>query len=92
MGSFGTDLVTAYTEYTDYSETDVVEFYLNFIREDVNFRDWVIKRRNNKKLPLFRLKTPFHRRTLVKGIKITLAQRLGITDKRVKIEDILYLR
>lgn len=44
------DLVTAYTEYTDYSETDVVEFYLNFIREDVKFRDWVMKRRNNKKL------------------------------------------
>jgi septation ring formation regulator EzrA len=44
------DLVKAYSEYTDYTENEVVEYYLNQIQEDERFRDWAKKRRNNKKL------------------------------------------
>jgi hypothetical protein len=44
------DLVKAYSEYTDYTENEVVEFYLNQIQEDERFRDWALKKRNNKKL------------------------------------------
>lgn len=44
------DLVKAYSEYTDYTENEVVEFYLNQIQEDEQFRDWAMKKRNNKKL------------------------------------------
>ncbi|RKQ14105.1 hypothetical protein [Ureibacillus endophyticus] len=44
------DLVKAYAEYTDYSETEVVEFFLRYIREDKDFHTWATKKRNNKKL------------------------------------------
>lgn len=44
------DLVKAYSEYTDFTENEVVEYYLNCIGEDEKFRNWALKRRNNKKL------------------------------------------
>lgn len=44
------DLVKAYAEYTDYTETEVVEFFLCYIREDKDFQSWAMKKRNNKKL------------------------------------------
>lgn len=42
------DLVKSYSEYTDYTENEVVEHYLNCIREDKKFKEWVLKKRNNK--------------------------------------------
>lgn len=39
------DLVKAYADYT---ENEVVEYYLNCIREDKKFKEWVLKKRNNK--------------------------------------------
>ncbi|MGG3889631.1 hypothetical protein [Metabacillus fastidiosus] len=39
------DLVKSYSEYT---ENEVVEYYLNCIREDKKFKEWVLKKRNNK--------------------------------------------
>ncbi|UNL82891.1 hypothetical protein [Priestia koreensis] len=44
------DLVKAYSEYINYSETEVIEYYLSFIQEDENFRSWALQKRNNKKL------------------------------------------
>jgi hypothetical protein len=44
------DLVKAYSEYINYSETEVIEYYLGFIQEDENFRSWALRKRNNKKL------------------------------------------
>jgi hypothetical protein len=44
------DLVKVYSEYINYSETEVIEYYLGFIQEDENFRSWVLQKRNNKKL------------------------------------------
>lgn len=44
------DLVEAYSEYINYSESEVIEYYLNFIQADEDFRNWVLKKRNNKKL------------------------------------------
>lgn len=44
------DLVKAYAEYTDYTENEVVEYYLNQIQEDERFQTWALKKRNNKKL------------------------------------------
>jgi hypothetical protein len=44
------DLVEAYSEYINYSESEVIEYYLNFIQEDEDFRAWALKKRNNKKL------------------------------------------
>jgi len=44
------DLVKVYSEYTDYSETEVIEFFLKYIREDNEFRNWIMNKRNNKKL------------------------------------------
>jgi hypothetical protein len=44
------DLVKAYSEYTDYTENEVVEYYLSQIQEDERFRAWVLNKRNNKKL------------------------------------------
>ena len=44
------DLVKAYAEYTDYNENEVVEFFLRYIREDKDFVNWTMKKRNNKKL------------------------------------------
>ncbi|MEH7255726.1 hypothetical protein V7111_26830 [Neobacillus niacini] len=44
------DLVNAYSEYTDYTENEVVEYFLSQIQEDKRFRTWAMKKRNNKKL------------------------------------------
>lgn len=44
------DLVKVYSEYINYSETEVIEYYLGFIQEDENFRSWALQKRNNKKL------------------------------------------
>jgi hypothetical protein len=44
------DLVKAYAEYTEYSEEEIVEYFLNVIQDDEAFRSWAVKKRNNKKL------------------------------------------
>lgn len=44
------ELVEAYSEYINYTESEVIEYYLNFIQSDEDFRNWALKKRNNKKL------------------------------------------
>ncbi|HEO8422755.1 hypothetical protein [Niallia sp. FSL W8-0635] len=43
-------IVTAFTEYSEYTESEVVDEFLKNILTDKDFVDWVMKKRNNKRL------------------------------------------
>lgn len=43
-------LVKAYSEYCDYSESEVVDMFLENLKKDEKFVDWASKKRNNKRL------------------------------------------
>jgi hypothetical protein len=43
-------LVKAYSEYCNYSESEVLDMFLSKLKEDENFIDWASKKRNNKRL------------------------------------------
>ncbi|MDR4888341.1 hypothetical protein RGU12_12425 [Fredinandcohnia sp. QZ13] len=43
-------LVSYYAEYTEYTESDVVDQLLHNILEDENFIEWIKNKRNNKRI------------------------------------------
>lgn len=43
-------IVKYYAEYTGYEENHVVNEFLKNILEDEDFRAWILKRRNNKRI------------------------------------------
>jgi len=43
-------LVKAYSEYCNYSESEVVDIFLSQLKKDESFIDWALKKRNNKRL------------------------------------------
>jgi len=43
-------LVKAYSEYTDYSESEIVDMFLRNLSKDEHFIEWILKKRNNKRL------------------------------------------
>ncbi|MBM7571202.1 hypothetical protein [Aquibacillus albus] len=42
--------VKYYSEYTEYSESEVVEVFLSNLLEDKKFIEWIESRRNNKRI------------------------------------------
>jgi hypothetical protein len=43
-------LIKYYAEYTEYSESEVVDQFLTNILKDEKFIDWILKKRNNKRI------------------------------------------
>ncbi|WP_153125673.1 hypothetical protein [Peribacillus tepidiphilus] len=43
-------IVKYYAEYTEYSESEVVDKFLLNILEDKDFIDWIEKKRNNRRI------------------------------------------
>ena len=44
------NIVAAFSEYSEYTESEVVDEFLKNILTDEEFVDWAIKKRNNKRL------------------------------------------
>lgn len=44
------NIVAAFSEYSEYTESEVVDEFLKNILTDEEFIDWAIKKRNNKRL------------------------------------------
>lgn len=43
-------LVKAYSEYTDYTESEIVDMFLKNLSKDEHFIEWALKKRNNKRI------------------------------------------
>lgn len=43
-------LIEYYSKYTDYSEDEVVDMFMQNLLKDPNFVDWLNKRRSSKKI------------------------------------------
>lgn len=43
-------IVKYYAEYTDYTESEVIDKFLNNLLKDQEFINWASKKRNNKRL------------------------------------------
>lgn len=43
-------IVKYYAEYADYSEGEVVDMFLQNLLEDGEFRNWIEKKRNNRRM------------------------------------------
>lgn len=43
-------LIKYYAEYTEYSESDVVDQFLTNLLQDKQFIDWILNKRNNKRI------------------------------------------
>lgn len=43
-------LIKYYSEYTEYSENDVVDQFLTNLLKDKQFIDWILNKRNNKRI------------------------------------------
>ena len=43
-------IVKYYAEYTEYSESDIVDKFLLNILEDKDFIGWIVKKRNNRRI------------------------------------------
>jgi hypothetical protein len=43
-------IVKTYSEYTEYTESEVVDTFLLNLLEDKDFIKWISKRRNNKRI------------------------------------------
>lgn len=43
-------LIKYYAEYTEYTESDVVDDFLTNLLNDKDFIDWILHRRNNKRI------------------------------------------
>jgi hypothetical protein len=43
-------LIKYYAEYTEYSESDVVDQFLTNLLKDKQFIDWILNKRNNKRI------------------------------------------
>ena len=44
------NIVAAFSEYSEYTESEVVDEFLKNILTDEEFVDWAMKKRNNKRL------------------------------------------
>lgn len=44
------NIVAAFSEYSEYTESEVVDEFLKNILTDKDFVNWVMKKRNNKRL------------------------------------------
>ena len=44
------NIVAAFSEYSEYTESEVVDEFLKNILTDEEFIDWAMKKRNNKRL------------------------------------------
>ena len=44
------NIVAAFSEYSEYTESEVVDEFLRNILTDEEFIDWAMKKRNNKRL------------------------------------------